>query len=191
MTLYAQWVHGTSVRPEWTGDNLLQVSGGRWDGSNGGVGWSDHNGLPRGWGATYRGRRAVFGNVVSPFDPATPFSDSEKGCWFHFAIPTPVIAAGRRASLERVLVLWQATDDVQPAAVHVWDGATQIATLGFSDNARGASGSGGLPDLVDGSTKFDLPAPHQMLWSVGISVAVWFRQDGDITFFSAGADFEI
>jgi hypothetical protein len=191
MAFYAQWVHGTSVRSEWTGDNLLQVSGYRWDGSQGGVGWSDHNGLPRGWGATFRGKRAVFGNTTAPFDPANPFSESEKGCWFHFAVPTPVIVNNRPASLQRVCVLWLATDGVQPAAVHVYDGVTPIAALGVSRDARGASGAGGRTDLVDGNTKFDLPSPHSMLWSVGISVAVWFRQDGDITFFSAGADFDI
>jgi hypothetical protein len=66
-------------------------------------------------------------------------------------------------SLQRVFILWQADDGVQPAAVHVWDGNALIAALGVGHDARGASGSGGLPDLVDGRTKFDLPEPHQML----------------------------
>ena len=191
MALHAQWIHGTAVRPEWIADNLQQVTGERWDGSSGGIGWSDHHGLPRAWGSTYRGKRAVFGNTTAPFDAERPFSTSEKGCWFHFAIPTPVIANGARATLQRVFILWEADAGVQPATVHVHDGINRVAAIGVTRDARGATGRGGHSDLIDGSTKFDLPTGHEMLWSVGISVAVWFRRDGDITFFSAGADFDI
>ncbi|MDX6671461.1 MAG: hypothetical protein QOI91_1824 [Solirubrobacteraceae bacterium] len=196
MALLAEWVHGTTVRPEWIADNLLQVNGTRWDGSVGDVPSSDHHGLPRGWGATYRGKRAVFtglggSSTTGPFDPRDPFRGSQKGTWFHFAVPTPVLVSGSRATLQRVFVLWQADAGVKPAVVHVWDGPSLVEPLSVASGARGASGTGGLGDLVDGSTKFDLSTPHPMLWSVGVSVGVYFENDGDITFFAAGADFEV
>src|SRR5256885_1624959 len=103
MALQAMWVHGTTARPQWV-DNL------------------DINGLPRGW--SYRGKNALtsgFGGsrTTGPLHPATPFEYSQKGCWFHFAIPTPVIVAGRRTSLQRVFMLWEARRGVAPVAVHV------------------------------------------------------------------------
>jgi hypothetical protein len=99
MALHAMWVHGTSVRAEWVGDTLNNVSGGRWDGSSGDVAWSNVNGLPRGWGTTFRGKRAFTGSTVGPFHAETPFQYGQKGYRFHFAIPTPVIVADRRARL--------------------------------------------------------------------------------------------
>jgi hypothetical protein len=67
----------------------------------------------------------------------------------------------------------------------------RIAALPVNFQARGLVGRGGLADLQDGITKFDLPHPHEVLWSIGVSLAVVWEQEGDITFVSAGADFEI
>ena len=191
MALQAMWVHGTSVRPEWVGDTLNNVSATRWDGSSGDVGWSNINGLPRGWGTTFRGKRAntggLFGSTVGPFHPETPFQYSQKGYWFHFAIPTPVIVAGRRAQLQRVFVLWQTSAGVLPAAIHVYDGANRIWTTGVSGSGPATHAT----DLTPGVTQFDLPTPHSVIFSIGISMAVSFAADGDVTFFSAGADFDV
>lgn len=190
MALHAMWVHGNSVRPEWVGDTLWKVVGGRWDGSVGEVGWSDVNGLPRGWGATYRGKRTLSAGNIS-FDPANPFSSSRKGFWFHFSIPTPVIVSDRRSRLMRVFVLWSAGEGVTPVAIHVWDGPNRLETLPVTTGTRGLTGSGGLADLRDGVTRFNLQAPREVFWSLGVSVAVAFDRDGDITFVSAGADFDV
>jgi hypothetical protein len=46
-------------------------------------------------------------------------------------------------------------------------------------------------DLTPGVTQFDLSTPHSVIFSIGVSVAVSFAADGDVTFFSAGADFDI
>lgn len=191
--MHAMWVHGIDVRSEWVGDNLRQVRGGRWDSSVGDVGWTDVTGLPRGWGMTYAGKRSVTGGLggstTGPFDPADPFRFSQKGYWFHVAIPTPVILADRRSTLARVFLLWEGTDGVQPMALHVYDGIERVAALPFAPRARGLVGRGGHADLVAGVTRFDLPTPRSMLWSLGLSVGVSFLSDGEITFVSAGADF--
>jgi hypothetical protein len=191
MALYATWVHGTSVRAEWVGDTLNNVSANRWDGSAGAVGWSNVNGLPRGWGMTFRGKRAftggLGGSTVGPFHAETPFEYSQKGYWFHFAIPTPVIVAGNRSRLLRVFVLWETRAGVSPVAVHVFDGANRIFVTGITGSGPATHAS----DLTLGVTRFDLPAPHSVIFSIGISVAVSFAEEGDLTFFSAGADFDI
>jgi hypothetical protein len=192
---HAMWVHGTTVRPQWVGDNLHQVRSDTWDsaGQSRDVPWSHVNGVPFGWGATFRGKRAntggLGGTTTGPFNPGNPFQYSQKGYWFHFAIPTPVIVADRRSTLVSVFVLWEAGSGVEPWAVHVWDGPNLIATFSITDPRRNPTGRRGHSDLVEGASQFTLPAPRQMMFSVSISVAVAFLSDGDITFFSAGADF--
>jgi energy-converting hydrogenase Eha subunit A len=198
MALYANWVHGNAVRPEWIHDNLQNVSGQTWEGNNAAVPWTDVNGLPRGWGTTYRGKRALvsgFGGSLTtgPYDVNNPFRYSQKGYWFHVPIPTPVIDNGRRASLIRVFTLYNATPGVSLAAVHVYDGVNKIAALApaFPRPASLPTGARGLIDIQEGVNRFTLPAPRQVFWGIGISLAVTFVNDGDITFFTAGADFDI
>ena len=196
MALQAMWVHGTSFRSEWVGDNLLKVPGTRHDGSNGDVNWSDVNGLPRGWGATFRGRRSLFAGFVGaihtgPPDVADPFRYSLKGYWFHVPIPTPVIRDGRRSTLLRVFVLWEATGGVSPAVLHVWDGPIRIEMFPFTHGATGRCGHNGVADLVDGVTRFNLPAAREVLFGLALSVGVYFQEDGNITFCTAGADFDV
>jgi hypothetical protein len=193
--LQAVWVHGNTARPEWVHDNLLQVRGATWD-SNGAerdVPWSDVNGLPRGWGATFRGRRAFTGGLggttTGPFDPADPFRHSQKGYWFHFSLPTPVIVNGNRAALHKVFPLWSATGGARPWAVHVYDGVHRVAERAIDPNPPHPTGANGLADLVEGKSMFTLP-PRHVFWSIGLSVAVAFESDGDVTFVSAGADFD-
>lgn len=189
MTLHASWIHGNAMRPEWVGDHLQQVQGDRWDGSNGNIAWSDINGLPRGWGATYRCANSLDvgflgAATAGPDHPETPFEYSLKGYWFHAPIPTPVIVAGARAQLERVFILWTATGDLHVAAVHVWDGPTRIAV--FTGSAQQSA-----DQLIPGATQFDLPAPHSVLFGIGVSVGVSCTHDSDVTFHSAGADFDV
>jgi hypothetical protein len=194
MALHAMWVHGTTVRPEWVHDNLLQVRGGTWDSGEASrdVPWSDVNGLPRGWGTTFRGKRAFSGGLaIGPFDPADPFRHNQKGYWFHFAIPTPVWVASRKSYLSRIYVLRETSPGVQVSCVHIYDGLNRIATLAAHDPNAQPTGRNGGGDLVEGVSMFTLPTPYPVLWAVGISVAVAFINDGDITFFSAGADFEV
>jgi len=195
--MHSVWVHGTSARPEWVGDNLWKVKGDDWSGGHEEIGWSDINGLPRGWGTTFRGKRAftggLGGSTVGPFDPTAPFQYSQKGYWFHFPIPTPVITPNGRAALRTVFLLYEERTGAEVWAVHVFHGLDRIAAFGVDRHRmppQQPTGRRGFDDLIEGVSRFDLPSPHTMLFSVGISVAVAFTQDADITFISAGADFE-
>jgi hypothetical protein len=48
------------------------------------------------------------------------------GDWIHLAIPTPVIVEDRRATLDRVLILFDARETSALLQVHVWDGPDRI-----------------------------------------------------------------
>jgi hypothetical protein len=102
--------------------------------------------------------------------------------WFHVSIPAPVIIDDQRPLLERVWVLYDATYSVMVKAVHVWDGARQVATFNqihMSENS------------------WDISPPKTIVAGLGVSVAVAFPQDiweGPLTkvlFTAAGADFRI
>lgn len=197
MALHANWVHGNTVRPEWIHDNLKNVSGQTWEGVNGSVPWTDVNGLPRGWGTTFLGKRALvsgFGGslTVGQLDANNPFRFSQKGYWFHFSIPTPVIHAGNRANLLKVFALYNATPGISLAAAHVYDGSRRTNT--FAAIPRPATlptGTRGTSDLVEGLNMFTLPSPTPVLWGIGVSLAFFFAEEGEVTFFGAGADFDV
>jgi hypothetical protein len=91
--------------------------------------------------------------------------------------------------IRRVFVLWETSPGVELWAVHIYDGITRIAALPAIRPASPPTGRNGARDLVEGVSMFTMPVAHEMRWSVGISVAVAFLQDGNITFFSAGAEF--
>jgi len=189
LALFASWVHGSVARPQWVGDKIQQVHGDRWDESSGPIANSDVNGLPTGSGVTYQlGASQITGIggslTVAPFDPANPFQGSLKGYWFHFPIPTPVIVANRRAALRRAFVLWTASDGVSPVAVHLWDGSSRFAVFGVTPHP------GGTTDMIPNVTRFDLQAPHSVIFGIGVSVGVSAQRDGTVTFVSAGIDVE-
>lgn len=195
MALNAMWVHGNTVRSEFVHDNLLQVSGTYWNGSNRNIPWSDVNGLPRGWGTTFRCKSSetggLGGHTVGPLDVNDPFRYTLKGYWFHYSIPTPVIHAGRRSQLLRVFSLYDASPGIHIWCIHVWDGPNRIAALpSTSRPASLPTGRGGPGDLIEGVNMFTLPAPVSVNFSIGISMAVGFPNDGEITFVAGGADFD-
>ena len=189
MVLHSVWVHGTSVRPQYIHDRLKDVSGPRWDETLGDVDWSDVNGLPLGIGTKFRGKKSEdvgFGGTRTQF--------SLKPYWFHFSIPTPVVIGDptlNRASLLAVFMLWAGAPPVILSAIHVWDGPQRIAILPVNSRPTGLTGTGGFADLVPGVTRFDMPAPMELKFSIGLSAGVMFEDDGDITFISAGANFDI
>lgn len=197
MALHAVWVHGTSVRPQWVGPNLKKVEGFRWDGSIGEVDGTEINGLPQGWGTTFRANRSLVvgpGGALAtgPFDVENPFlSGSQKGYWFHFPIPAPVVVAGRRSTLLRVFLFWETRGRVAPVAIHVYDGLQRIDALPVDASVPGLLGREGLEDLKEGITMFTLRTPHEMFWSLGLSIGVSFFEDGEVTFVAAGADFDV
>jgi hypothetical protein len=129
-------------------------------------------------------------HTTGPFDPANPFQSSQKGYWFHFALPTPSVIASRPARLMRIFLLWEARRGVHPAALHVFDGPGRIATLPITHtpDATGTATTGSNP-AIDGMSRFEL-TPHTVMLSIGLSVAVACEQDGDVTFFAAGAAYD-
>ncbi|MDQ1920296.1 hypothetical protein [Massilia pseudoviolaceinigra] len=81
MAKHAMWVPGYVAQVEFPGNTRLRLVNG--------VAWTDVTGLRRGNGTIFRG---VAG----------------QNNWFHFAIPTPVIVADKRARLDRVFVFYNA-----------------------------------------------------------------------------------
>lgn len=166
--LQAMWIHGNVAVPERTVENpgpLVDVPG---------VPWSRVVGFPQGPGKTFRG------------------SDNANN-WFHLPIPTPVIHEGSRARIKKVFLLFRSDPGVAVTAIHVWDGAQR--RLFASSMPAGVSGrhdgTGGGADLQENITAWTIGGTPEVLWGIGLSVLVAFTDPGNITFCSAGADFDV
>jgi hypothetical protein len=132
---------------------------------------------------TFRGRdrsRGFGGSLVVP-QPST---------YFHFPIPTPVIVRGVRAQLLAAFVLWTADPGIALQEVQVFDGPNSLPVPFSTPVGVGRDGSGGIGDIVEGMTKFTLSG-QEIFWGIGISLGFAFSRDGNVTFTTAGADFEI
>jgi hypothetical protein len=126
-----------------------------------------------GKGATFRSHTA-------------PGTDGE---WFQWAIPTPVLVAGKRSSVKKVFVLYATDGTAKVQAVHVYDSDVRIGT--FDNLHLSGNHSSGL----DNMNSWNVPE-HQMKFGLGISVLVDFGPPSKvgvpgITFYSAGADFVV
>jgi hypothetical protein len=162
----------------------MQVEDWRADGTRGGVPWTDIVGLPLGPRMTFRGRdrsRGFGGSRVVP----------QRSVYYHFPLPTPVIVHGRRARLQRIFVLWKADPSIALQEVYAFDGPRAIPVAFTTPVGGGRDGSGGLGDLVDGMTSFAIPSQPEVLFGIGISLGFGFAEDGNVSFTSAGADFEV
>lgn len=165
-SLYAMWVDGTNVCAQREGYFISKAM---------------------------TGRGAIFQSHTAP---------GSKGEWFQWAIPTPVIVGGTRAELKRVFVFYQTEGTAKIMAVHVYDMAYRIASfenLNYSGNH--------FEKINDYNKwpppKFNPPNPpqevllsHKMQYGLGISVLVDFGPASKIgvpkiTFFGAGADFQV
>jgi hypothetical protein len=157
MAEYYQLVPGYVVRPERYGPDVFQ--------NVGGLGWTDQQGLSRGWGTTFRGKAGISN-------------------WFHFPITNPTILAGTRlfCNLAAVTANLQATDAFLQA-FHLWDRVTRFAAF---DNLNVTGDFGNIWSA--GQTVFTFP-DHQVDGAVGISVLVFFDSDSEVTFTGAGLRF--
>ena len=127
--------------------------------------------------------------VVRPNPPESPFEGNTlKGYWFHFSVPTPVIESGVRSMLQKAFVLWQTTEGARISTIHLYDGPVRFYAHYFNHQAGPERH---LDDLTENITMFSPPSLHSMRFALGISVAVTFETEGQITFFSAGADFDV
>jgi hypothetical protein len=161
----AMWVHGSTVRPERIGPNVMRRVVPPWAPTSPPVDWSDLHGLP--WA-----REAIFRGVAGAQN------------WFHIAIPTPVITDGVRVALLRVFVLFAADNGVVIDAVHIWDGPNRIHQL---DNIHL---NGDHRNAIDTTNTFALPTVPHLQWGLDIAIRVQFTVEGNISFSTAGADFE-
>ncbi len=110
--------------------------------------------------------------------------------WFHFAIPTPVIAAGHDSILQQAFVLYKTTMTAHITAVHIYDGRNlvhKLEPLNLSGDHGGA---------LDAQTFLSMPANLHVKFGLGISIAVVFGNATPngvptIEFVSAGGDFVV
>src|SRR4051794_10016636 len=96
--LYASWVHGSAIVPDLMGNPPQQLVDQR--------AFTDVTGWRRGDGIFFR-------------------IDGHQGSWFHVPIPTPVIVEGKRATLSRVMALYNIQNGVLDR-VQVTDGGHVI-----------------------------------------------------------------
>jgi hypothetical protein len=89
-----------------------------------------------------------------------------------------------------VFVLWTADPGIALQEVQVFDGPNPLRVPFSTPVVEGRDGTGGFSDIVEGMTRFTMPG-SEILWGIGISLGFGFFQDGNITFTSAGADFDI
>jgi hypothetical protein len=180
MTSYASWVHGNAFAVQFPGGNGLEFTNGSRMDQVDGHAFTDVTGLHTGPGITY-------------------VANGADNNYFHVALPTPVLTPGGRAVLNSVFVLFDSTQDYAVIdQIWAFDGATPIYSWGGDpDNGNVVTvsgqhdGSQGLSALQPGSTQFDLPDPHAVLWGIGLSVHMTFSRYSRVTFSAAGADFDM
>ena len=128
-------------------------------------------------------RRTGYGAYFNSHNPPG------KGEWFHFAIPTPVILDGQRASLKKIFVFYKTEGTAKITAIHVYDAGKKIKAF---DNL---SLSGDHSKKVDQHNSWVIIPTPKMEFGLGISVLVDFGAATTsgvpgIWFVTAGADFE-
>jgi hypothetical protein len=146
-------VPGYAVVPERMGGPPLN-----WNGES----YTDVNGRRQGWGVTFH-------------------MQANQSDWFHAPIPTPTIVEDRRATLSRVMVLFECPEGSALNEVHVWDGPNLIWH-------RAGLTSPGNPRGLDINNTFDVNHDG-ITWGVGVSLHISAVRDTDILFTGAGADF--
>src|SRR5262249_20066936 len=85
-----------------------------------------------------------------------------KSCWFHVALPTPVILNGVRTKLHRVFLMFK-SEVGSIRDVHVYDGSGKVHEFG------GLMSEGEHRTALDVLTTFNLPTPLTVAWGIGIS----------------------
>ena len=129
-----------------------------------GLSWTDQQGLAQGGGTTYSGRGGTSN-------------------WFHFPITNPTIFNGVRLKCNLAAV----TLNLRPAATlirfHLWDRVNRFFTR------DGLSVGGDLSNTWNPGQNMFTFADHSVDGAVGISVAISFTADSDVTFTGAGLRF--
>jgi hypothetical protein len=107
--------------------------------------------------------------------------------WIHIPIPTPVLIANARVSLDKVFYLFHAASGAALTHIDVYDGRNKLA----SENAHVLNGiEGDYSQGIDtdrNSTR--LPEQPQIIWGVSVSLLVSGGGSGRFYVATAGADF--
>lgn len=150
MGLYASWVHGNAALLERIGapgvktKSTVESAFHRSNGDLVYLGGSGRAACVRiGWAARF---------IV--YDCGTKNYTKSGSFWVHYAIPTPVVEAGKRAQADTVLVNYESSDinALSIVSVHVWDGNKRI----FADNSLTVSATdfnGGIPNHTNTASK--------------------------------------
>lgn len=161
MPRHAFWVHGNVGRAESVGPHTVGPGG-----VETGIGAEEHFG---------------YGSV---------FWQSTGTNWFHFPLTVPVLLDGNRLVLDRIFVLYRATD-CRIIKVHAHDGSQLIEEWSFPPPP---SLTGDHSQDLDPANSFTPRSQHVLLFGLGVSVQVEFLDepghDGptNIWFAAVGAD---
>jgi hypothetical protein len=142
----------------------------------------------------------VHGNALTVEDPSALERDGHNGwgrdlafvpgkaSWLHIPLPTPVIVADNRTTVQRFFLLFKA-ESCEIRDVHIFDGSSKVQEIGGL-HAQGEHRTG-----LDGMNTFNLAAMHTVAFGMGIT----FRVQASIGFdtriktrfilATAGADF--
>lgn len=174
MPLQRMWVHGNSVVPERTiKAEPFGTDGPLTDIPD--VPGSGMLGYRRGDGTRYRGKDGQFN-------------------WFHFSIPSPsAVQAGESVKLSKVFVLFVSDPAVSIAAIHVWDGTRRLEPQPGRPGFEGLTHASGNPNdqLLENITMWTFPVQQLIARGIVISAGVKFNDEGEIRFYSAGAEFDV
>jgi hypothetical protein len=202
MTLYASWVHGNSVLLERVGALNARSKSSVKDAFRGSTGdiidgdivdFGGYGGaacLRIGWAARF---------VI--FDTGNGNLRKSGSFWCHYAIPTPVIEAGKRAEADAVLINYESTDisQISISAVHVWDGNKRI----FADNSPpsladdfngGIAGYTTNPDVTSNAKKlFRGNIRRPIYFGIGVSLRIRAHAaiNNNLEIRGVGIDFQI
>ena len=145
MSLYASWVHGNSAFLEGIGaenakdkDSVLAAFNG-FHGDIVNLGGS---------AAAACVRFGAFARFVV-YDSGSQNLPKSGAFWCHYAIPTPVIVADRRAEADTVRINYESSNisALSIAAVHVWDGNKRIF-INDSPPVSADGFNGGIPKSI-------------------------------------------
>jgi hypothetical protein len=108
--------------------------------------------------------------------------------WFHFAIPTPVIVDGHRASLSKVFLLFDTKQGATIQELAIYDGPILIKHI------KDLSLSGDYSNKIVAKNMWVIDPQPSIKYGVGLSFFVDFGKPNPsglpyIKFVTAGADF--
>ncbi len=111
--------------------------------------------------------------------------------FYQFVIPVQSIADAPRPRLESIYILYSTTENTVINRIVTFDGPRSIGILDFPNGLSGKhDGTGGMSDIIENTTKFNITGNTEILFGIGISVRVAFGSAGEqIKFTSAGASF--